>query len=34
MAERREVYEWFWWGNIIERGRLEGPDVYGRIVLK
>jgi len=33
MWETRELYEWFWWGKIMERGRLEAPDLYGRIVL-
>jgi hypothetical protein len=28
------MYEEFWWGNLMERDRLEGPDVYGRIILK
>jgi hypothetical protein len=31
---RGELYEEFWWGNVMERDRLEGPDVYGRIILK
>ena len=26
--------EGFWWGNIIERDRFEGPGLYGRIILK
>ena len=31
---RRKVLTGFWWGNLIERDRLEDPGVDGRIILK
>jgi hypothetical protein len=31
---REEVFTEFWWGNLIERGHLEDPDVDGRIILR
>ena len=31
---RGEVYTGFWWGNLGERGPLEGPGVDGRIILR
>jgi hypothetical protein len=29
-----DVRTWFWWGNLRERGHLEDPGVYGRIILR
>jgi hypothetical protein len=34
MGERKEVHTVSWWGNLRERGHLEGTSVYGRIILK
>jgi len=31
---RREVYTWFWWGNLRERNRLEDQDIDGKIILR
>jgi hypothetical protein len=31
---RREVYTWFWWGNLRERDHLEVQGMGGRIILK
>jgi hypothetical protein len=31
---REEVREGFWWGDLRERGHLEGLGVDGRIILK
>ena len=29
---RREIYAGYWWGNLKERGHLENPGPYGRIL--
>jgi len=29
-----EVYSGFWWGDLRERGHLEGLDIDGKIILK
>jgi len=29
-----EVYTGFWWGNLRERGHLEGTGIDGRIILR
>ena len=31
---RVKVHTVFCWGNLSERGHLEGPDVDGKIILK
>ena len=33
MGVRRSVCR-VWWGNLRERGHLEDPGVYGRVILK
>jgi len=29
-----EEHAGFWWGNLMERGHLDGTDIEGRIILK
>jgi len=31
---RGEAYAGFWWGNLIERDRLEDPGLIERIILR
>jgi len=31
---RGKVHTEFWWGNVSERGHLEGRDVHVKIILK
>ena len=31
---REKVYTGFWWGNLMERDRVEEPSVDGRIILQ
>jgi hypothetical protein len=32
--EKREVHIGLWWGNLMERGHLEGVGVDGKIILR
>jgi hypothetical protein len=34
MAEQREEYTGFWWGNLRKRDHLEDPGVGGRVILR